>query len=545
MGLILPAAVAALVFVAVSTALATLAALVQGSVTSAGAAASLAVGLVAGMGAARGVRPGPLDPPSRWDWGALAVFAAAAVRHAAWILFERNGQIVTLDAFNYGDLPLHWTYIQFFARGASFWPENPIFTGARLQYPFGIDLFTALLVKLGLPMAGALRGVGLLGAALLIVGLFRWGRGFAVAAFLLSGGLGHDPAWKNLFLALFIPQRGFLFALPAGLLLLWSWRQGFFRRQGRLPAWVEGLLWGMMPLFHLHTFLFLSLIYAVWTLWLGRLREAWPTLAWAAIPALWATWEVTNAFRAASLVWWKPGGMIGGANVGAFLALNFTLFLPLFIVALGAAVRRSDREGLATLLPGLGLFVALFFVMLAPWEWDNTKVMIWCYLLMLPAAERLVIERLPSWGRVGLVALLLAPGAFTLGASLSPQAYGVAEADELSDVCQGVRALLPSGRVATVQTFNHPVALCGQPLVAGYAGHLWSHGIQAKPVEQALASLLAGEPGWEGRARLLHARYLFWGPRESAAYADSSRPWETSRPLVWEGAFGRLYDLGE
>jgi hypothetical protein len=121
----------------------------------------------------------------------------------------------------------------------------------------------------------------------------------------------------------------------------------------------------------------------------------------------------------------------------------------------------------------------------------------------------------------------------------------VAETEEIAEVCRGVQGLSPSGRVATVQTFNHPVALCGQPLVAGYAGHLWSHGIQAKPVEQALASLMSGEPGWEGRARSLHARYLFWGLRESAAYAGSLRPWEASRAVVWEGAFGRLYDLGE
>ncbi len=546
MGLILRATVAALVFVATSTMLATVAAVVEGSVTSAVVVASLTLGVVVALVAWRSVGPAPSARPSRWEAVALVAFAVAALRHLAWMVFERDGHLLTLDAFNYGDLPLHWTYIQFFARGAHFWPENPIFTGARLQYPFGIDLFTALLLKLGLPMAGALRAVGLLGAVLLLVTLFRWGRGFAVAAFLLSGGLGHDPAWKNLFLALFLPQRGFLFALPAGLLLLWSWREGFVQREDRLPAWVEGFLWGVMPLFHLHTFLFLSLVYASWTVGLGRLREAWRTLAWAALPAIWTTWEVTNGFRAASLVWWKPGGMIGGTNVVVFLVLNFTLFLPLFLWALGVAVQRSDREGLATLVPGLGLFGALFFVMLAPWEWDNTKVMIWCFLLMLPAVERLVIERFPAAGRIALVALLLAPGAFTLVASLGPQqGYSVAESDELTAVCQAVEPLTAAGRVATVQTFNHPVALCGQPLVAGYAGHLWSHGIQAKGVEESLASLMTGEPGWEERARSLHARYLFWGPRESAAYPGSSRPWEGSRPILWDGPFGRLYDLGE
>jgi hypothetical protein len=476
----------------------------------------------------------------------MGAFALVSVRHFGWIAFERDGRILTGEAYNFGDLPLHWTYIRFFARGASFWPGNPIFTGARLQYPFGMDLFNALFVALGVPLGAMLAVTGLVAAAALGVALFRWGRGFAIAAFLFSGGIGADAAWKNLFLALFVPQRGFLFALPAGLLLLWSWREGLLRGGRRLPSWVEGVLWGVMPLFHLHTFLFVSLVFALWALVSGRIREGLPALGWALVPASWLSYEVTHGFRAASLVWWNPGWTIGTARVLPFLALNFTFFLPLFVAAAFLTYRAQDPEGRLTLLPGLALFVMLFFVMLAPWEWDNTKVMIWCYLFMLPAAERLAIAALPAVARgVGLVALL-APGLAVVGASLGPkQAFEVGVAAEIAEVCRGLAPLPASARVATAQTFNHPVALCGQPLVAGYSGHLWSHGIKAKPVEETLGSLMEGAPGWEERARSLGARYLFWGAREDAAFPGSARPWEASRPLVWDGSFGRLYDLGE
>ena len=90
---------------------------------------------------------------------------------------------------NYGDLPLHWTYIQHLARGAPFWPENPILTHERLRYPIGVDLLTAVFVQLGASLPVVLPGMGLVAAALAALALRRWGGAFAVAAFLFSGGL--------------------------------------------------------------------------------------------------------------------------------------------------------------------------------------------------------------------------------------------------------------------------------------------------------------------------------------------------------------------
>ena len=68
---------------------------------------------------------------------------------------------------------------------------------------------------------------------------------------------------------MFVTQRGLLYAIPAGVLLLWHWREKFFRqgaqgqegrRSGPLPFWVELSLYASMPLFHVHTFLALSIV---------------------------------------------------------------------------------------------------------------------------------------------------------------------------------------------------------------------------------------------------------------------------------------------
>ncbi len=415
------------IFASVATGLAAVVAWLAGSLGPAIGSLSLAGGAIAGLLAARsydGNGPTKSDrgPGGRlWDGLALGAFAAVSLRQFGWIVFERGGALLTLVPYNYGDLPLHWTYVSQLAGGASFWPENPILAGERLRYPFGVDLLTAVFVQLGASLPVLLPVMGLAGAALAALALRRWGGALAVAGFVFAGGLAgfqllwtgrvedyqSAVAWKSLFLALFVPQRGYLLALPAGLLLLWSWRRRLLRGESGLAPWVEGVLWGVLPLVHIHTFLFVSLLAAVWAIGGGRLRAALPALAWAAAPAAWSVWQVTDGFRASSLVGWKPGWTMGAQNPAVFLLWNFGFFLPLALGALALAARERRREELLVLGPALAILAALFLVRLAPWEWDNTKVMLWCYVAALPPIGSLVLRRVAvAWRVVLLVGLL-------------------------------------------------------------------------------------------------------------------------------------------
>ena len=123
-----------------------------------------------------------------------------------------------------------------FASGAPFWPQNPIVAGHQLTYPLGVDLFNSLLVLIGGDPLRGLIWVGLAGCALFGIAIWRWGGAFTLAGFLFNGGFAgfvflrtrelrdyqSELAWKSLPLALFVTQRGLLFALSAGLLLLCS-----------------------------------------------------------------------------------------------------------------------------------------------------------------------------------------------------------------------------------------------------------------------------------------------------------------------------------
>jgi hypothetical protein len=96
---------------------------------------------------------------------------------------------------------------------------------------------------------------------------------------------------------------------------------------------------------------------------------------------------------------------------------------------------------------------------------------------------------------------------------------------------------------ATYPTYNHPVLVNGHRVVMGFPGHLWSHGLNYRPVEVKMTDLMNSETGWQDLAKELGVDYLFWGPFEATNYPDSQKEWEKTRPLVAEGSWGRIYDL--
>ena len=216
-----------------------------------------------------------------WSWTATILFFLFSLKAFLWILFKRQDSLNVLLANNLGDMPYHISHIRYFANGAGFWPESHVCSGEKMHYHFGIDFFNSLLVLLGMDLTRSLIWVGILSAIVTMLFLLLWGRAFILSGFLFSGGLSgfhffhtliftdyeRSLEWKNIFLAMFIPQRGALYAIPAGLLLLYSWRERFFRgNKNTLPLWIEVLLFSTMPIFHIHTFIFLFLMLFIWLL---------------------------------------------------------------------------------------------------------------------------------------------------------------------------------------------------------------------------------------------------------------------------------------
>jgi hypothetical protein len=539
------------------------------------ARASLGVGaLVAGLALWQGrhtaIRRRSL---SFWEWACIVLFALFSLRAFLWLIFRDDDAIKVLSPNNLGDMSLHLTYINYLANGAAFWPDNPIHSHSKLTYPVGADLFNSLLTLLDVDVVRGLIWVGLAGCLLTGAALWRWGGAFALAGFLCNGGLlGFDflrrwelldyqtdsswpegfpeIGWKSIPLALFVTQRGFLFALPAGLLLLTSWRQRFFRGDpggSHLPFCGEVLLYASMPVFHLHTFLFLSFVLGVWFLVHKGARVQLALLAGAAlVPASALVFLVTGMFKSASVVGLHPGWMQDGQNFFLFWFSNFGV-LPVLVGALCFVLVRQWR-GLwpaALVFPAIGIFLLCCVVKFAPWEWDNTKLMIWSYLAILPALWTHLISRWPQALRACTCVLLFFSGCISLlgGLNAPDHGYSIATRSELDGVASAIRRIPVAERFAGYPTYNHPLLLLGRPMALGYSGHVWSHGLDFVQPRIRVDALLYGKPEWRRCAQELAVRFVFWGREEREHYLNSTQPWRSEATLVAAGEWGEIYDL--
>lgn len=550
-------------------------------------------------------------PPRRWHfwaWAVGIVFLMFAVRSFCWLLWVDGANLKIQSPNNLGDLSLHITYIKYFANGVALWPDNPIHVYSSLRYPAGIDFFDSLLILQHIDLVRALVWTGLLGSAATFYGFYRWGGAFGIAGFLFNGGLAgfaffqkhqfidyqaERIAWKSIPLTMFVTQRGLLYAIPAGLILLLHWRRKYYRtepnetpgkRGGFLPWWVECSLYATMPLFHVHTFLALSIVLGFWLLigsWEMRKQVA-ILLAAAFLPATWIVWIITDHFQAKSILAWAPGWLQSdpgfSTSAVSFWIMNFGLTLPAMITLVGvvvwhawkrwqlsksppkeevdpnvggASVTQSSATkfyfspAFAFVIPATGIFLFALFVKTAPWGWDNTKLFIWAYFICLPFLWSELIAKTLWPIRAGVCFCLFFSGFVSLfgGLVVGSPGFDIANRIELEAIATVLREIPIKERFAAYPTFNHPLLLDGRKVVLGYGGHLWTQGFDYGPIEQQLKGLMLGAPDWRERAKNLHARYLFWGREEKREYATSRQPWEGQTAVVATGFWGTIYDL--
>jgi hypothetical protein len=608
-----------------------------------------------------------------WFWAVAVCFAVFAVRSFCWLFYIDGSDYKIQSPNNLGDLSLHLTMIKNFANGVPLWPDSPIYIFSKLRYPAGIDLFNALLSLVHVDLITGLVWVGLVGSLATFYAFYRWGGSFAVAGFLFNGGIAgfqffttwkfldyqgvNKIAWKSIALSMFVTQRGWLYAIPAGLVLLWHWREKFLRQdivaggdlsavasakaddsgqsatvetpshtKGPLPFWVELSLYASMPLFNLHTFIALTivLVFALLlerpseikfvvdlarnqggsgigrlishpTMWLEIFRgapirrHALAMLSIALIPATFFVWLVTDQFRAASILKWHPGWaqdsadfaapffrMGGAANFGSstmfglllqktwngviapffqFWLTNFGLWIPLALALVGLVGWRIWKSGwrwgdrppadVAFVLPAVVIFAAGYFFKTAPWEWDNLKLMVWGYFLILPFLWSDIIGRWAFPERAAMCVALFGSGFVTLlgGLSAGHPGFGLIERARLDAIGTVVRPLPLQARFAAWPTYNDPILLQGRKVVLGYPGHLWTEGFDYGDANNRLTALMNGAANWREAAQALGVRYIFWGQDERTNYQSSSRPWEATAFLVASGDWGAIYDL--
>ncbi|MDX6383777.1 MAG: hypothetical protein QOK48_1350 [Blastocatellia bacterium] len=374
--------------------------------------------------------------------------------------------------------------------------------------------------------------------------------------------------WGNAVTSLLVPQRGFLLGIPLAVIVFTQWwaaSQGDEqvkskkvkgkkdqRRAGKHSASVSatnsvespslftssflllpstrrmlaaGVVAGLLPLVHAHSYIVvmgmgacLAVInWARWRRWLVFLVVG----SLIAIPQLlWSTHG--SAVNTRAFIGWQFGWDSGTANFFWFWFKNTGLFIPLLIAALlwKGEEYLVSRRLLLFFLPFTLCFIIPNLVKLAPWIWDNVKVLFYWWIGSAPIVA-LLLARLwegRAWNRllagVLFVVLTLAGGLDVYALMSSQGEYqefdrnGVAFAEMIKQQTS------PRATILHAPIHNTPIFLTGRRSLMGYPGHIWTHGIDFGQREADIKKIYSGSPDAASLLSKYGVDYVVIDPQE-------------------------------
>jgi hypothetical protein len=421
------------------------------------------------------------------------------------------------------------------------------------------------------------------------------------------GNLQHDYTivpnsilrWGNSLTTLFVPQRSILFGMPLAITIFCQWWLAISQQENaRSPAdptatsaleqrnaWkaakvskarrkasrkagagpqpepqnlylrrmiVAGLCAGLLPLIHAHTFLAvmavavcLALIFrSAWRSWLFFFAVA---LVVSAPEILWLA--NTGGVNTRSYIAWQPGWDHGPHNVVWFWFVNTGLFIPLLVVAL--LWRRGAFKLPSRLLKFYAPFIFCFIVpnliRVAPWIWDNIKVLFLWYVASSPIVALLLARwwqqrSLLRWIAPAVLAtLLLAGGLDVLRVVSEASEYLEFDASGIAIASQISAQASPRALILHAPTYDSPVFLTGRRSLLGLPAWMWSRGLDFSQRSADIASIYSGEPEAEGLLRRYNVDYVLVGPLERASFKVNEQFWSKYKRVSQAGAYS-LYE---
>jgi hypothetical protein len=359
--------------------------------------------------------------------------------------------------------------------------------------------------------------------------------------------------WGNAVSALLVPQRGFLMGLPLAVLAFTQWwlateketpkpepakkkaqvtkepePSRFPVSQRRMIA--AGVAAGLLPLVHAHSFIVvmgmgacLALLFMRWRDWITFFIVA---SAIAVPQLLWSTYH--SAVNAGTFFAWELGWDRGQDNPIWFWFKNTGFFIPLILAAVllktnGFLVR---KRLLFFYLPFTLCFIIPNFVKLAPWIWDNIKVLYYWWLASAPLVA-LLLAKLWRNGPILRVAAVILFVVVTLAGALdvagialrSSTRYEIFSAEGVAFAELVKEKTPPHALVIHAPVHNTPVFLTGRRSLMGYPGHIWTHGLQFMQREGEIKRMYLGAPDAMQLMKKYNVDYAVVGPLERQVVA--------------------------
>jgi hypothetical protein len=403
--------------------------------------------------------------------------------------------------------------------------------------------------------------------------------------------------WGNALYALLIPQRGFLLGLPLAVVVFTQWwlsdetpeeflkaeqEKGKKAKKGKkrknasmsepppassqrfalftgspVPPSIKrmiaaGIVAGLLPLVHAHSFVVVMAVGAC----IALLQRRWrPWIAFfivgslIALPQMW--WSTHNsAVNAKKFFEWQYGWDRGKEDAIWFWFKNSGLFIPLTLAALVWRNKEPlvSRRLALFFLPFTLCFIIPNVMKMAPWIWDNIKVLFYWWLASAPLVA-LLLARLWQRGKVKkvvaivLFACVTAAGAWDVAGIVARSTkYQIFDSSGIKFAELIKQNTEPRALIIHAPIYNHPVFLSGRESLMGYPGHIWTHGLEYAGRESEIRRVYAGAPDAGAILRRYGVAYAVVSPLERNIMNVNDR-FFSEFEIVGEAGGYRLYKI--
>lgn len=555
--------------------------------------------------------------------------------------FNQTGNLVAGHVNIWGDWAAHFTMGNAMAQRGFLLKSSPFLWGASFSYPFIADLISAILLRLTDDLI-----LSFILPSFLLSIFFVWALYYfflqlwqdskrallSSTIFLFNGGVGfyffikeiisaknplhiflnppheftrldiQNIKWINVIDSMMIPQRAFLLGFPLALLALSLIYKNFYLAK-KAKLWqiiFAGIILGVMPLIHTHSFLASFIILAFWmvgsilekTTWnnkharaqlsafgdsIDRSKSAKRSIAARQkVIKFWFSLIFTTSIIALPIIklfFWNqigdnffkfyPGWLAKEFEMNwlVFWFKNWFLVPPLAILGFLVASAKN-KQNFFIFGPFVFIFILVNLFLFQPFPWDNTKLIIWSSVgfsyLVVYILE--VILKKKSFFKFKfattfkLKKIILGIVFLSLVASGIIDVYRIIRHDLHSYTLYSREELKLDDWVKnntattsiwlTGEKHNHFLFnLTGRQSLLTYRGWLWTHGYKYHQIEKDVKQMFAHPLTSQKLFEKYEVDYIVIGYNEKKVWQANEAEFENNFPLIKKTKNYKIFKL--